>query len=254
MSEKIKNYLGAVLIIVMLVFAFSAVYYVVNYSKIIDTSSFRSFSVSGEGKATAIPDIAEFNFSVITQGGKNISDLQKENTDKSNKIIEFLKSSGIEERDIKTENYNLEPRYQYFNCREGTVCPPPEITGYSITQSVSVKIRDFKKTGDILSGVVVNGANSVSQLMFTIDNIDSLQNKARSEAMSKAKEKARNISEAGGFRIGRLLSVEEGFAPLPPIFSKREAFGIGGGDMLSPEIQPGSQEVTVNVTLRYEIK
>lgn len=253
MNEKIKNYLGAVLIIVLLVLAFSAVFYVVNYSKIIDPSSFRSFAVSGEGKAAAIPDVAEFSFSVITQGGKNISDLQKENTDKSNKIIEFLKSNGIEDRDIKTENYNLEPRYQYSNCREGTICPPPEITGYSITQTVSVKVRDFKKTGDILSGAVAHGANSVSQLAFTIDNIENLQNKARSEAMAKAKAKAKNISEAGDFRIGRLLSVEEGFIPLPPVFSKRESFGMGG-DSAAPEIQPGTQEITVSVTLRYEIK
>lgn len=255
MKENIKNILAGVIVIALLIFSYAAIILANQYSKNIDPTSFRSFTVTGEGRANAVPDIAQFNFSIITQGGKDISALQKENTEKSAKVINFLKSSNIEDKDVKTQNYNVEPRYQYFDCSKfGGVCPPPEIVGYIITQSVLVKVRDFVKTGDILSGVVANGANSVSQLYFTIDNISELQNKARTEAVAKAKEKAKNIAEAGGFEMGRLLFIEEGFnAPPMPYYGKRGMeIGMGGDEMVP--VQPGSQEVTVNITLKYEIK
>lgn len=257
MNEKIKNYLGLTIIIAILVFAYASLKYVDYYSKSIQPSAFRSFSVSAEGKITAIPDVAQFTFSVITEGGKDITKLQKDNTEKINKAIEFLKANEIKTKDIKTQSYNLEPRYQYYRCpisRNGEVkpCPPPEIVGYTITQTVLVKIRNFEKIGDILSGVIQNGANSVSQLSFTIDDPTKIEDQARTEAIEKAKEKAKSVAKAGGFQLGRLLSIEEGgYYPTPrPLYALREA--VGGAE--APTIEPGSQEVVVNITLKYEIE
>lgn len=256
MDKKIKNYLGIAIIIVIFVFALVAIKFVSSYSRSIEPSSFRSFSVSGEGKVVAIPDVAQFTFSVITEGDTDIAKLQKENTEKVNKAIKFLKSNDIETKDIKTQSYNLQPRYQY-SCPpvfgERRTCSPPEIVGYTITQTVSVKVRDFDKIGKVLAGAIENGANSVSQLSFTIDEPDTLQNQARVEAIEKAKEKAKAIAKAGDFSLGRLLSIEEGSYP-SPIF-RAEAKGIGGaGDMSVPTIEPGSQEITVNVILTFEIE
>jgi len=146
MNAKIKNYLGIVVVAVLLIFSFAAISYVNTYSKSIEPAAYRSFSVSAEGKITALPDVAQFTFKVITEGGKNISDLQKENTEGTNKIIEFIKSENVAAKDIKTQNYNLEPRYQYYSCpKQGGPCPPPDIVGYTITQTILVKIRDFSK-------------------------------------------------------------------------------------------------------------
>jgi len=261
MNEKIKNYLGIVIIITLIAFVLFSFIFVIYYAKSIKQPLFdRTFGVTAEGKAVSVPDVAEFNFSVLTQGGKDIGKLQKENTDKANKIIEFLKSNGIEDKDIKTQNYSVDPRYQYFNCpapidNEARLCPLPEITGYTINQTVSVKIRDFTKTGGALDGVVKNGANSVSQLFFKIDDITAFQNKAREEAIQKAIEKAESIARAGGFKIGKLLTVNEGANFPPPVYGTygTAEFGIGP-QLKSTEIQPGSQEIMVSVTLVYEIK
>lgn len=258
MDSKIKNYLGIALIIAVFVFAFGYLNYVNSYSKSIQPSSFRSFSVTGEGKVVAIPDVAQFTFSVIAQGGKDIAVLQKDNTEKINKAIAFLKAQSIEAKDIKTTNYNLEPRYQYYKCdNPGSSvepCPPADIVGYTITQTVSVKIRDFNKIGDVLAGVIDNGANSVSELSFTIDDRTAVENQAKVEAIQKAKAEAEIVAKAGGFSVGRLLSVEEGYTPY-------SAYGLGGGDSLKvsssaavPTVEPGSQEITVDVILRYEIE
>ncbi|MEK7076642.1 MAG: SIMPL domain-containing protein [Patescibacteria group bacterium] len=247
----------------LVVGSYAALSYVQTYSRSIEPSSFRSFAVQGEGKVIATPDIAEFTFSVISQGGKDIAKLQKENTERVNRAIGLAKKAGVEEKDIKTEQYSVEPRYQYYSRPPpepyGTAkpCPPAEITGYTVLQTVLVKVRNFDKVGDILTGVVEAGANSVSRLSFTIDDPAALESAARDEAIAKAQEKAKQIAKAGKFSLGRLLSLDEGSA-YPPFYyrSEAKAMGIGGGSdaaMPAPSIEPGSQEIRVNVTLRYEI-
>ncbi|MFH1036531.1 MAG: SIMPL domain-containing protein [Patescibacteria group bacterium] len=259
MRDKIKNYLGVALVIAIFLFAVGYLSYVNVYSKSIQPSSYRSFSVTGEGKITAIPDIAQFTFSVITEGGKDIATLQKTNTDKTNAVIDFLKAQDIEAKDIKTLNYSLDPRYQYYQCEPTmsiTPCPPAEIVGYTITQTVSVKIRDFAKIGDVFAGVISNGANSVSSLSFTIDDQTAVENQAREEAIKQAREKAEMVADAGGFRVGRLISIEDSYTPY------YYGYGMGGGAEMkvssdaapAPIIEPGSQEVTISVVLRYEIQ
>lgn len=232
--------------------------YANTYSKTIEPGSFRSFSVSGEGKVVAVPDVAKFSFSVITQGGKNLGDLQKQNIEKMNKAITYIKDQGVADKDIKTESFNVNPRYQYYGCKDGGSCPPAEIVGYTVTQSVGVKVRDFEKAGDILSGVVQNGANNVSGLQFTIDDPSSVMAKAREQAIEKAKEKAEQIADAGGFSVGRLLGISEGgYQPVYDSYLRNakvsmQESAIGGAP--APSIEAGSQDVVVNISLQYEIK
>lgn len=261
MDKTIKNYLGFSLILGIIALAGSVFFIANSYNNSVERSFVSTFSATGEGKAVSAPDIAKFSFSVLTQGGKNIAELQKENAEKMNDAIEFLKSSGVENKDIATQNYNLEPRYQYFTCPQSKTskpCPPAEIVGYSISQTVVVKVRNFDMISEILSGVVESGANSVSQLSFAIDDPVALKNQAREEAIAKAMEQAESVANAAGFKIGRLISINEG--AISPIFRTKIGFaesadyGIGGMEALSPSIEPGSQEVTVNMTLTYEIK
>lgn len=248
MDNSLKNTIIATLLVV----AASTVWYVSSYSKAAEPASFRSFQVSGEGTSQAIPDIAQFSFGVLTQGGIDLKTIQQENSLKTNDAIAFLKARGIEEKDIATQNYSVEPRYQYYNCFEGgSECPPPDIVGYTVTQQVKVKVRDFSIIGELLSGVVENGANTVTQLSFAVDDPTEVQNEARKEAVEKAKTKARALAEAGEFRIGRLLSIQEGFSAFPQ-YDYVALEGRGGG--AAPTIEPGSQEIAVNVTLVYEIR
>lgn len=265
----IKNLIGVSIIIVLLVFSYAAVVYVGTYSRSVEPGSYRSFSVAGEGKVVVVPDVASFTFSLITQGGKDLGKLQRENTERVNRASAFIKSEGIEDQDVKAENYSVEPRYQYFNCNpvilresggEGArPCPPPEIVGYTISKTVSVKVRekDFSKIGGLLSGVVSAGANSVSQLSFTVDDPTKLENEARGKAIAQAQEKAGMIAKAGGFGVGRLISIQEGGGYYPqPMYRALEAKVAfdGAGVAPTPAVEPGSQDVIVNVTLVYEIE
>src|SRR4030042_6533168 len=108
-----------------------------------DVTRMNAISFSGEGKVFTKPDIALVTLSVVTEG-KNVSDVQSRNTQKINSVIDFLKKFGVEEKDIKTTNYNLYPRYSYEPVKI------PQIIGYEISQSLEVKIRNLDKVGEIL--------------------------------------------------------------------------------------------------------
>ncbi|HEY4498175.1 MAG TPA: SIMPL domain-containing protein [Candidatus Paceibacterota bacterium] len=257
MDTRIRNYLGIALIAGIVVLGYAAIVFAGAYGRAVEPYNIPSFSVTAEGEVTAKPDVAKFDFSMITEGGKNIGALQEENSKKANEAIAFLKESGVLEKDIKTTGYNIEPRYQYYGCTDGA-CPPADIVGYTIRQTVEVKVRDFSKTSSVLSGVVQKGANSVSQLSFEVDDPTELQNQARAEAIAKAQAKAKSIAEAGGFKLGRLLIIEE-YSTEPPIIYGKGGYGldgVGGGEELitPPTIEPGSEEIKVTVSLRYEIK
>ncbi|MBU1083231.1 SIMPL domain-containing protein [Patescibacteria group bacterium] len=236
------------------IIALSAASYVYTFGQ--TAQSYTSFSASAEGKVVAVPDTAKFTFSVITEGKDNPMELQKDNSKKIDTITKYLKDKGIAEKDIKTESYYLSPQYGYrSNCPSG-VCPPPQIGGYTINQTISVRTKDFDKASEVLGGVVDKGANSVSSLELTVDDKTALENQARIEAMKKAKDKARGLARAGGFRLGRLLGVDE-YIPGSP----GPMYGFGGGEastkmdiVPSTPIEPGSQEIAVTVTLRYEIR
>src|SRR3989338_6131736 len=102
MDQRIKNYLGVTIIGILLVSTYGIVSFVRSYAAVAQTAS---FSTSAEGKVVAIPDIAKFSFSVATQGGINLADTQNENTDKTNAAIAFIKSKGVDAKDITTQGY-----------------------------------------------------------------------------------------------------------------------------------------------------
>lgn len=201
-----------------------------------------------------MPDIAEFSFDVITEGGADIATLQKENADKMNRAIDFVKKQGVDKKDISTTQYSIQPRYEISDCvyGSGKPCPPARIVGYTVQQSAHVKIRDFAKISPLLTGVVTSGANAVSDLRFSLDDPSKVENEARAEAIKKAQEKAEETAKAGDFSLGRLLEISEVFST--PFVQQRmmKTMEDSGADR-APTIEPGSQEMHIQVILKYEI-
>lgn len=214
----------------------------------------RTFSVDGTGEIEAVPDLATFSVTVTTDGGKNVTEVQSANTEKMNAVTAFLKEQGIDKKDLKTGQYNLSPRYSYAQCFAGGNCPAPTITGYNLTQTLEVKVRESDKLGDLLSGVVASGANSVSEVRFVVDDDTAAKDAAREEAIADAKKKAKATAKAAGFRLGRLVTLYENANPVT-------SYGMGGAlDMAAvkseavPAVEPGTQAMKVHVTLTYEVK
>lgn len=259
-TDRLKIYQGAATILILVVGAYGIIRVSGSYANSIDPASVRSFTVSAQGDAVAKSDIAQFTYSVLTEGGKDLAKLGDENSKKGNAAKDYLKEQGVKDEDIKTVGYNISPRYQYYNCgyeASGTrPCPPAEIVGYSINETVEVKVRDIGKVGDLVSGVVTKGANTVSNVQFTTDDTEAVEKEAREEAFAKARAKAEAIAEAGGFTLGKLIDVQEGGGGVPyPMYAAdvKGGYGMGGAES-TPSFAPGSNEVNVTVTLRYQIK
>lgn len=258
MSESHKKYLAVALILMVLAVGWSALRASRAYSNSVNAATMHSLVVTGEGKATGNPDVALLSLSVISEGGKEVETLRKSNTDKMNKIIDFIKSKGVESKDVKTESFSVSPRYQNAYCGyslSSSVCPPPTIVGYTVSQTLSVKVRNFDVISDILSNVVSLGANNVQGPNFTVDDPAALKNTARADAFAKARTTAVQMATAGGFRLGKVIAVNESYYPAydryvgmaAPTASKIEANG-------GASIEAGSTDVTSSVTVTYELK
>ena len=208
---------------------------------------YQTVNFSGEGKVKAAPDTAKVEMGLVTEGKDSIS-VQNENTSKINAVIKFLKDQGIKDEDIKTSNYNLSPKYDY-NKGKST------LAGYIISQMLTVTVRDLTKVGKVLDGAVANGANQINSVSLFVDKPEELKNKAREDAVKQAKEKALAASKSAGFRLGRVIGFNENSVGEPPMYY--EAMGKGGSASSvspSPQIEPGSQEIKISVTLTYLIK
>ena len=215
-------------------------------------------TVSGEGEVFAVPDIASFSV-MVQERGETVGPAQDAATEKSNAVIAYLKEQGIEEKDIKTTEYSVYPRYEYLNstCRDG-YCPPGEQTlvGYEVSQTLLVKVRETKKAGEILSGVGKLGASSVSGLSFTIDDEDALKMEARGMAIRDAEARAEALSKQLGVRLVRIVGFNEDGSSYPPI-----AYGMGGeiavrqdSAKATLELPVGENKITSNVSITYEIR
>lgn len=242
----------------LLMLGIAALAFVYQYGRSLDqTYPNRTFSVQGEADIETPNDIAFFTATVTTEGEGEVALLQSENTEKMNRINAFLGEQGIDKRDLKTTNYTMNPRYNYPSCPSGTItCPPPTINGYTITQSLEVKVRQTDKVGDLLTGIVAAGANSVSGVSFVTDDDNAARLEARKQAFADAREKAFETAKAGGFRVGKMVTFyEDNMSPVEPM---RE--GMGGDMTLSakampaPVIEPGVSKGKLQVTLTYEIR
>lgn len=206
-----------------------------------------TITIDGEGKVTAIPDVATLSLGVQTDK-PTVKEAQQENTNRINSIVESLKEVGVEPKDIKTENYNVYPRYDWTDNRQ-------ILRGYTVTQSLAVKIRDLDSVGAVLDKSATLGANQVSGLNFTIDEPEVLKEQAREKALAQAKEKAETLARIAGVKLGRLVTFSESTSGGYPIYLRNEGIKAvpTADNSAAPDVQPGSQDVIVNVTVTYEI-
>ena len=210
----------------------------------------REITVSGEGKVYITPDIATVDISVENEG-MDVPAIIKKNTEKMNDIIADIKGLGIDEKDIKTINYNLVPQYNWTE-QEGRI-----FIGYKITNTILVKIRAFEKIGDVLSKATERGANSIGDISFTIEDPEKVTQEARDKAIAQAKTKAETIAKSSGLKLVKLLDVQEGYYPYYyNAMYEKSAEGLGGAGEIAPapQIQPGQQEVSTTVTLTYRVR
>lgn len=221
-------------------------------------------TVEGTGDAVAVPDIATFSFSV-SETAKTVAEAQAKATTKINKALAAVKAAGVADKDVKTQGYNINPHYEYQNsvCPAASTgiiyCPPGRstLTGYDVSQTIEVKIRDLSKAGEIFTVVGALEVENVNSLNFSIDDPDKIQAEARAEAIDKAEAKAKELARELGVRLVRIVSFSENGSGYPyPIYGRvaNMAMDASKGEATPPQVPAGEQKITSSVSITYEIK
>jgi uncharacterized protein YggE len=210
-------------------------------------------SVSGIGKVTAAPDMATITTGVVTSA-PTAQAAVRANTEAMSDVVSRLKDMGIEDRDLQTSGFSINPQYQHFRSQEGQPAPPPEIVAYEVRNTLTVRIRDLDTTGTILDAVVSDGANQMNGISFSIDDPSALMQDARKRAVADARARAEVLAESLGVALGRIMSVAEGQVR-PPMSQPRMArMEMAMAAEAAPvPVEAGEQSLTATVSVTWEI-
>ena len=214
--------------------------------RMIDISNDRWVEVSGEGSVSAAPDFARVTLGV-TSTGKNAGQAMEANAKAANALVSLIKAEGVAPADIQTSDVSISPMFSQPSAGQATV---PTITGYSVSDNLTVIVREIPRLGALLDKAVTAGANSIYGIGFGHNNPSALLDKARPLAIADARRKAEIYASAGGARIGRLMVLTEEAGPQPPVaFSRAYAAGAAA----PTPIEAGEDKLTVTVTARFEL-
>lgn len=243
--QNIKTPLFIILFIFLGLFVYTKLFGPIPFSvNSVTTTKSDTFSVTGEGKATAIPDTASVDLGItITQN--TVASAQSQANQIINKISSDLKNLGVKEKDIKTTNYSISPNYDFTSGKQS-------VNGYNVSVNLSVKVNPIEKINQVIDTATKDGANSVGNIQFTLNDEEKtkLENQARKQAVDAAKQKAQSLAQASGIRLGRIINVSESNQEQRPItFMEKSAVGLGASDT---SVEPGQSTISTTVTLSYE--
>lgn len=223
-----------------------------------------SISVSGEGDASTIPDMATLDFTVRAEAKQQKTAANEVNATMK-KLVDALKAAGLPESDIKTTSYNLNPEYDYIQqvCPMQTLVAQPctpgkqQLRGYAVSQRIMISMKgkqNFDNASDFLDIVSKNGATDIGQLSFIVEKPEKTQAEAREKAIKQAKDKAEKLADQLDVELVRIIGFSEGGNY--PIYNERmmysKAMDTMGGS--APVLPVGQNQYKSNVTITYEIE
>jgi len=250
-------------------------------------SQTNTITLNGTGDAYAIPDVATFTYTV-TDTEKAVADAQTKATAKSNAALAVVRAAGVADKDIQTTSYSIYPQYEYQNA----VCPTPAaydasagsgsvssgvmipaspptaiapiycpqgksvLTGYQVSQTTEVKLRDLTKAGSLLTSLGSAGVENLNGPNFTVDDPTAVQAEARSKAIADAQSQAQVLANQLGVSIVGIVSFTEnnnGSYPVP-MYAMGVADTTSSKAAATPEVSTGQQKVTDDVSITYEIR
>lgn len=203
--------------------------------------------INATGEVTRVPDLAIISAGVQTLQPTATGAIE-ENATRMERVRAALKRAGIADKDIQTSSINLNPEYHYANNQ------PPRLTGYRATNTVNVKFRDLKRTGAILDALVAEGSNQINGPNLTIDKPEEAYDEARVKAVAVGRARAELYARALGKRVVRLLSVSESGSFVPPPMPMAYARDMAAQAVAKTEIDPGTQQLQVNLSMSFELQ
>jgi uncharacterized protein YggE len=200
----------------------------------------RTITVTGHGEASGIPDVAELSIGVSSRA-KSAADALSAMSDRANKLVSVIKDSGVADKDVQTVGLSLQP----------TTDNAGQITGYEASTSVVAQIRDISKVGPSIDAASKQVGDDVrlDGVSFSITDTGSLMSAARADAVKRARAQAEDLAKAAGVDLGDVQSISEGSTSTPVAFAAGDA-----ARATSVPVQPGSEAVSVDVTMVFAVR
>lgn len=221
------------------------------YFKPWQTKPTETISVSAEGKAQTAPDIAKITANIETQN-PNLDTSRVENEKKVSTIVEMLKSLGVDQKDIKTQNLSAGPGYAEPAIQIYPVPRKPDTNTFST--SLEITVRNFDATDEILAALTQNGATNLygPNLTLSDEAQETAKSEAREKAVDAARKKGEELAKLSGRKIGKAQNIKEQGEPIypGPIFVQSEM----DLKQRASQIQPGQTEVTINLAVDFALK
>ena len=276
--EENKRKLFKMLFVLAVIFS---VYYAVKIfseikkdSLLGESSQPATISFSGHGEVQAVPDIANVYFT-ISKDDTTVKAAQAGVAVIEKKALDLLKAKGVADKDIKTADASFSPKYEYsqavcppipmgagtagvtVNSTSPYYCPPSKqvLTGYTASESITVKVRNTDSVGDIMQGLGTTGVSDLSGPNFAIDNPDAVQAQARKLAIDDAKAKAEVLAKDLGVTLSKIVSFSDNSGGYPVMYAKDSMMSVGAVPAAAPAIiSKGENTISSDVTITYEIR
>jgi uncharacterized protein YggE len=207
----------------------------------------RRLIVLGEGEASVRPDIAVLSLTVMREAPSAREALDADNKAMAD-VIAAMKASGIAGRDLQTAGVQISPRYDYSNKPDGT--QEQKLVGYQVSNTLTVRLRDVSKAGEVLDKSVTLGVNQGGGISFTNDDPSAVLTEARRDAVADALAKARTLADAAGVRLGQVIEISDVAYTQPPQPIQAKAFD--GGAAAVP-VEAGENAYSVQVQVTFEL-
>lgn len=217
-----------------------------------------TITVQGSGQAAFPPDVARVSFTV-EHTAATVAEAQAATIKQANTVLDFVKEQSVADKDVKTLSYTIAPQYSYPGpCPAGSFCPvrSPKVTGYQVSETVQVTVRDLEKVSDLLAGLGRLEVQNLSGPAFALDDATVGYDAARADAIAKAKAQAAFLAKQLGVSLGKIVSFNEssGGYPYPMMYG----LGMGGDGFESkaslPNIPTGENTYNASVSITYEIR
>ena len=208
----------------------------------------RLLTVTGKGKVEAQPDIATIQLSVYVQAA-TAEEAQNQNNVKMDAVLTAIKALGVAERDIQTQEITV---YPIMDNTKNT----QEITGYSATNGITIKLRDVKKSGELVSAATQAGANEITSINFEVLDETAAYRQALSAAVEDANAKAAIMAKAAGADIDGPMTVQEGTSYTADMSGNMRyaAAGMSADSGTTTPVQAGQLTVSAEVTVQFKLK
>ncbi len=204
--------------------------------------------VNGQGKVTAVPDIATLRLGIEAEAA-SVAEAQTKAAEAMDSVMTALTANGVAKKDIQTQNFSIRRMTKWDRVKEEET-----VTGYRVTNMVTAKIRDIDEAGTIIDAVAEAGGDltRIDNISFSVDDPSDYYEAARQEAMTEAKAKAKQLAELAGVTLGKPTYISESTQiPYPRMMMEEAVLSKAGAPT---SISPGELEISLNLQVVYAIR